>query len=769
MKSQLVIVESPAKAKTIESFLGSGFSVLSSYGHVRDLPKKDLAIDVENNFAPTYIIPDDKKKQLKELEKAAQNAETVWLATDEDREGEAIAWHLMEALKLDPKKTKRIAFHEITQEAVKSAIDSPREVNMNLVNAQQARRVLDRLVGYKLSPVLWRKVKPGLSAGRVQSVAVRLIVEREREIENYTPKEHYKITAQFQTDEENALPTELNDTITDKETAREIVDTAARSEFFVDSVSQKPATRNPKPPFTTSTLQQIAARKLGFSVRQTMTLAQRLYEAGHITYMRTDSVALAKSASQQACDVIKREFGSEYVQQRNYESRSDAQEAHEAIRPTDLAKAKVASDEQQQRLYELIRNRTLASQMSPAKLNKTTIVVKSKAIKQDFKAEGEVVTFSGWLAAYQDSTITDTLLPDVSEQEQLALTSIEARQTIKRASSRYSEAALVRKLESMGIGRPSTYAPTISTIQDRGYIEKGDVRGEEREITIIAAEAGAQPKESTDNILYGKDKNKLLPTQIAFLVNDFLTKNFAHIVDYDFTKEVEEEFDAITQGKEGWEKMMAEFYKPFEKQIEAAESLSREEASGARELGLDPETQKPIIARMGRYGPMLQLGHAEDDEKPKFAPIPKDKKMHDVTLEDALQLLALPRTVGTDTDGNEITTTYGRYGPYVKSGSLYAPLPADVATPLDVDETTAQELLQQKREQNAKRNIADFGDIKVLNGRFGPYVTDGKKNAKVPDEYTPESLDEETAKKILATPKKRRSPKKKTSKSQQKK
>ena len=765
MKTQLVIVESPAKAKTIESFLGSDFSVLSSYGHVRDLPKKDLAIDVENNFEPTYIIPDDKKKQLKQLEKAAKTAETVWLATDEDREGEAIAWHLMEALELSQDKTKRIAFHEITKEAINSAIDNPRKVNMDLVNAQQARRVLDRLVGYKLSPVLWRKVKPGLSAGRVQSVVVRLIVEREREIENYTPKEHYKITAKFKTDDKSELPAEIKDTITDKAEAVGIVEAASSAEFRVDSVEQKPSSRNPKPPFTTSTLQQIAARKLGFSVRQTMTLAQRLYEAGHITYMRTDSVALAKSASQQAADVIKSEFGSDYVKQRNYESRSGAQEAHEAIRPTDLSKAKVASDDNQQRLYSLIRSRTLASQMAPAQLNRTSVSVKAETIEQIFKAEGEVVTFAGWMAVYKDSSASDTLLPDLSENQHLDLMSIEARQTIKRAKARYSEAALVRKLESMGIGRPSTYAPTISTVQDRGYVEKGDVRGVEREIAVITAGPGEEPSEKSETILYGKDKNKLLPTQIAFLVNDFLTKNFAHIVDYDFTKEAEEEFDAITQGKEGWEEMIAEFYKPFAKQVEAAESLSREEASGARELGVDPKTDKPIIARMGRYGPMLQLGHAEDDEKPKFAPIPKDMKMHEVTLEDALKLLELPRTVGHDTDGNEITTTYGRYGPYVKSGSLYAPLPPEVASPLDVDEGTARELLSERREQNAKRNIADFGNIKVLNGRFGPYVTDGKKNAKVPDDYEPESIDEETAKKILAAPKKRGRSKKNKSKS----
>ncbi len=757
MSKQLVIVESPAKAKTIKKFLGNDYEVLPSYGHVRDLPRKELAIDKENGFKPEYVTPEDKKKRVNELRKAARNADTVWLATDEDREGEAIAWHLVHALGLNEDSAKRITFHEITEEAITAAMNNPRGLDRNLVDTQQARRVLDRLVGYELSPLLWKKVKPGLSAGRVQSVAVRLIVEREREISDFQPESSFKVTTEFNTQDGKELPAELKDTIAEKSEARELLETARGDEFKVADVSKKPATRNPSPPFTTSTLQQVASRKLGYSVKQTMTLAQRLYEAGHITYMRTDSVTLSGNALKQAREVIEKTYGEDHHQHRTHQSRSDAQEAHEAIRPTDLSNETVSSDKGEQRLYELIRGRTLASQMAAAQLDKTTVTISGNTLPQFFEATGEVITFSGWLKAYRETKVTETVLPAVESGETLAWQSITARETLKRAPARYSEAALVRKLEAMGIGRPSTYAPTISTVQERGYVEKGDVQGKEKIVSLLSVGEKESVEESEETIMYGQDKGKLFPTQIAFLVNDFLTNNFKDIVDYDFTKEVEEEFDRIAQGKETWNRMIADFYEPFSKKVSEAESLSREEASGARELGTDPETGEPVIARMGKYGPMLQLGHSKDTaQKPKFAPIPKGQKIEDITLEEALQLLQLPRTVGTDESGQEIQANYGRYGPYVKSDNVFAPIP-DGEDPFSVSESDARTALAQKRERNAKNTIATFdNNIKVLRGRFGPYVTDGKRNAKVPDDVTPENIDKEQAQTILDTPKKRK-------------
>lgn len=758
MGKQLVVVESPAKANTISKFLGDEYTVLSSYGHVRDLPSKEKAIDTENEFKPEYIIPDNKKQQISKLKKAAKDAETVWLATDEDREGEAIAWHLKHALELDERSTKRITFHEITQEAVTEAMQNPRSIDQRLVDTQQARRVLDRLVGYELSPLLWKKVQPGLSAGRVQSVAVRLIVEREREIEDFEPKSAFKISGVFGTSKEEELPAELTETFPDKSKSRSFLESIQNATFTVTDITEKPGTRNPAPPFTTSTLQQVASRKLGYSVKQTMTLAQRLYEAGHITYMRTDSVTLSNNALGQIKRVVEDIFGSDYHQQRTYQSRSDAQEAHEAIRPTDVATETVSQDKGEQRLYELIRGRTLASQMAAAKLNKTTITIDADATSSQFQAKGEVITFSGWLKAHQDTKITDTVLPAVETNETLRRDTIQARQTLKRPPSRYSEAALVRKLEAMGIGRPSTYAPIISTIQDRGYVEKGKIPGEERNVTTLSLDTQNDIYEAEESIMYGQDKGKLFPTQIAFLVNDFLTKHFEDIVDYDFTKEAEEEFDRIAQGEETWNRMIADFYGPFHKKVDDAESLSREEASGARELGTDPETGRVVIARMGKYGPMLQLGRAEDEQKPKFAPIPNDRKIHSITFEDALQLLQLPRYVGTDDSDQEIYASYGRYGPYVKSGSTFAPIP-EGDDPLTVTQTTARTALAHQREQNAKRTIADFGDIKVLNGRFGPYVTNGKQNAKIPKDVTPEEVDQKQAETILANSKKNKNSK----------
>lgn len=752
MGKQLVVVESPAKAKTIGKFLGDEYTVLSSYGHVRDLPAKEMAIDTHNDFEPEYIIPENKKKQINKLKKAAKEADVVWLATDEDREGEAIAWHLMYALGLDEQSTKRITFHEITEQAITEAMKNPRSIDQSLVDTQQARRVLDRLVGYELSPLLWKKVQPGLSAGRVQSVAVRLIVEREREFEEFQPESSFKITGIFGTENGEELPAELKDAVTDQSEAKKVLETARNSEFSVADVNEKPATRNPSAPFTTSTLQQVASRKLGYSVKQTMTLAQRLYEAGHITYMRTDSVTLSDNALKQVRNTVEQTFGSEYYQYRTFKNRSDAQEAHEAIRPTEVSAETVSQDKGEQRLYELIRGRTLASQMTPAKLNKTTVTITGSTLSSQFQAKGEVVTFPGWLKANQDMKVTDTVLPAVKTGERLSRHTLQARQTLKRPPARYSEAALVRKLEAMGIGRPSTYAPTISTIQERGYVQKGNTQGEERNVAVLSLDEENQIHESDETIMYGQDKGKLFPTQVAFLVNDFLTKNFEDIVDYDFTKEVEEEFDRIAQGKETWNRMIADFYEPFHKKVSDAESLSREEASGAQELGTDPETGRTVIARMGKYGPMLQLGRAQDSQKPKFAPIPGDKKIHSITLEEALQLLQLPREVGTDENGQEIYASYGRYGPYIKSGSTFAPIPEE-EDPFTVSQTTARSALTRQREQNAKRTIADFGSIKVLNGKFGPYVTDGKRNVKIPKDITPEDIDEEQAQSILNTPK----------------
>ena len=754
MTKQLVIVESPAKAKTIKNYLGADYNVLSTYGHVRDLPKKQLAIDTENDFTPRYITPQRQKETVRSLQKAAQGADTVWLATDEDREGEAIAWHLVEALQLPPERTRRIAFHEITPEAIAHAMDNPRDINQQLVDAQQARRVLDRLVGYKLSPLLWRKVRPGLSAGRVQSVAVRLIVEREREISNFTPASEFKVTAEFQTESGESFTAESETRPESAETVRSILQGSIDGAFSVSAVEQKPSYRNPAAPFTTSTLQQTAARKLGLSVRQTMNLAQQLYEAGYITYMRTDSVELSESARTQAADVIKQNYGNEYLQHRSYRSRSDAQEAHEAIRPTDMARQEAGDDHNQQQLYKLIHGRTLASQMQAAQLEKTHATISATGVDMPFLASGEVITFDGWLAAYQDRKITDTVLPDLSEGQSLKLATASGEQTFKRPPARYGEASLVRKLESMGIGRPSTYAPTITTIQDRGYVEKADVEGEEKSAQRLYL-SDQQVHEDTVTVTYGQDRNKLLPTQIAYLVNDFLMKHFPDIIDYDFTKAVEEEFDRIAQDGTDWRGIIREFYTPFTAKLQEGESVSKEEASGARELGTHPETKRPILARMGRYGPMLQMGHAEDEEKPSFAPIPPEKDLDTVTFEDALDMFRLPRTVGHDTDGTEITANYGRYGPYVRADSLYAPIPEGY-TPLTVTEAVAQEALEGRRQRNAQRTIADLGDIKVLNGRYGPYVTDGTKNARVPEDHNAEDIDKETAQQLLSQAKPRR-------------
>lgn len=748
MAKHLVIVESPAKARTIERYLGKDYEVKSSFGHVRDLPKKGLNIDIEHDFKPTYEVNTDKKKVVAELKKAAKNASDVWLASDEDREGEAIAWHLAKVLGLDPKKTKRIVFHEITKPAIERAIANPRTVDEHLVDAQQARRVLDRLVGYELSPVLWKKVRTGLSAGRVQSVAVRIIVEREREIRDFKPESSFKITATFAADKDE-FAAELTKRLTNIKAARELLEACQSADFTVNDVSKKPGSRSPSAPFTTSSLQQEASRRLGFSVKQTMTLAQRLYEAGHITYMRTDSTVLSQLALQAAGEHITKEFGARYHQQRQYQTKSaSAQEAHEAIRPTHFKALERGEDPQQQKLYKLIWQRAIASQMAPAEFDRTEVTIAISNRPEMFLAKGEVLTFDGFLKVY-GTTKDDTLLPDLKAGQTLDLQTMEALQTFSRPPARYSEAALVKKLEELGIGRPSTYAPTISTIQSRGYVEKGDLEGEERQLQQVTLR-GNTITEDTTSELAGADRNKLLPTYLAEMTTDFLTKYFADVLDYDFTATVEEDFDHIAEGKESWVKMIRDFYGSFHPLVEKSNEASRQEAAQARLLGTDPKTKQPVYARFGRYGAMLQLGDTEDDDtKPTFAPLPTDETIDTVTLEQALKMFTLPRTVGTTAKGEVILADIGRYGPYIKVGKIFVSIkPLD---PLTITETEARGLYEQKQTQEANKNIQEFaGSLKVLNGPYGPYVSNGKKNARIPKGVDPKKLTEAEAKDLLA-------------------
>lgn len=734
----LVIVESPAKAKTIEKFLGKDFTVKSSFGHIRDLPKKGMSIDIDNNFTPTYEVAAEKKKTVAELKKAAKSATAVWLATDEDREGEAIAWHLAQALGLDLKTTKRIVFHEITKPAILKAIEKPRTVDGKLVDAQQARRVLDRLVGYELSPVLWKKVRRGLSAGRVQSVAVRLIVEREREIEKFATESTFKLTAQLKTKAGEQFSASRKENFKDDKGAEAFLETLSKADLHITDVEQKPGIRRPSPPFTTSTLQQAASR-LGYSVKQTMVLAQRLYEAGHITYMRTDSLNLSETAINAARETIISNYGEQYAETRRFKTKSaGAQEAHEAIRPTNFTHEAAGQDAQQQKLYKLIRNRALASQMADAKTLKTKATIGLSNSKETLLAEGEVITFDGFLKVMgkQDD---DKQLPDLKKDELLKLISAEAFETFSRPPARFTEASLVKKLEEMGIGRPSTYAPTISTVQDRGYIVKGNSEGEERTHRVLSLEKGAiTASEQVERT--GSDKGKLLPTDIAGVVTDFLVKYFEHVIDYDFTREVEAEFDQIAHGKQAWTTMIGNFYKPFHKTIASSEEIARSEVAQARVLGTDPKTGKPVTARFGRYGPMIQIGDAEDEEKPKFAPLPAGAKIDTVTFDEAMKMFNLPRTVGATTEGEEIVANIGRFGPYVKVGSMYVSIkPED---PFTVTEEKARELITAKKEQEANKYIQRFEEegIDVLNGRYGPYITDGSKNAKIPKDTDPKKL-----------------------------
>ncbi len=756
MTKNLVIVESPAKAKTIEKFLSKDYSVKSSFGHIRDLPKKGLNIDVEHDFEPKYEISADKKKVVSELKKAARGSE-VWLASDEDREGEAIAWHLTQALNLDPAKTKRIVFHEITKPAITAAIAHPRAVDIKLVQAQQARRVLDRLVGYELSPILWKKVRTGLSAGRVQSVAVRLIVEREREIKDFSPQSSFKITAQFHAQDEKAIPAELRDKLPDAIQTKAWLKQCATASFKVQAITKRPAKRSPSPPFTTSTLQQEASRRLGYSVRQTMTLAQRLYESGHITYMRTDSTILSRLALQAASEHITKTYGANYVSTRQYKTKNaSAQEAHEAIRPTNLAKAAITGESQQQKLYQLIWQRAIASQMAHAQIEKTEVAIAISNQPEVFVAKGEVLRFDGYLRVYGTSK-EDVVLPPLSEGQALQAETITAIETFSKPPARYSEASLVRKLEDLGIGRPSTYAPTISTIQSRGYIEKVDVEGREQSVRELSLQNGIVTERST-NVTTGADRNKLIPTAIADVVTDFLVKYFPSIVDYDFTARVEDDFDNIAHGEETWQKMIADFYKDFHPLIEKSEDISRQEVSQARLLGNDPQTGEPIYARYGRYGPMLQRGETEDEtKKPGFAPLPANSTLDTVSLDQALVMFTLPRVVGTTKEGEEIRANIGRFGPYIQVGKTFVSIKK--LDPHVITEAQARELYAEKQAKEAAKHINEFKEsgIKVLNGPYGPYVTDGKKNARINKEQDPKALTEDQAKTLLKNAK--RSPK----------
>ncbi|MBI1952383.1 type I DNA topoisomerase [Candidatus Saccharibacteria bacterium] len=749
MPKNLVIVESPAKAKTIAKYLGKDFKVMSSFGHIRDLPKKDIGVDVGKNFEPTYQVPPDKEKVARELKSAAKGV-VVWLASDEDREGEAIAWHVCLLLGLEPTKTNRIVFHEITESAIKNAVAKPRNIDPKLVDAQQARRVLDRLVGYELSPVLWKKVRSGLSAGRVQSVAVRLIVEREREIKAFKPESSYKITAVFDASG-SEVPAELTQKLTSDKLAEDFLKDISTASFKISAVVKKPGSRSPSAPFTTSTLQQEASRRLGYSVRQTMVLAQRLYENGHITYMRTDSVNLAGVAIDGAKSYIGQTYGDKYVQVRQYKTKSrSAQEAHEAIRPTQIGTLSAGADNAQKKLYELIWRRTLASQMAPAKIEKTEIEIDISGRKEKFMASGEILEFDGFLKVYGGGK-DDRVLPDLTHGQELMLKTANALQTFSRPPARYSEASLVKKLEELGIGRPSTYAPTIGTIQDRGYIEKKDLEGEARVLIEFVLESG-KLRQQTQDVIVGADRAKLIPTELAEIVNDFLIKYFASILDYDFTAKAESQFDDIADGKIKWQEVLKQFYDKFHPLIEKSEGASRAEAMKVREIGKEPKTGQPVQARFGRYGPVLQMGESpakgdKEAPKPRFAPMPAGATIEDVTLEQALPMFDLPRVVGKTEAGEEITANIGPYGPYVKVAKKFISLKEQ--DPLTITQAQAREVVAESAKVAAAKNIADFGSLKILRGPYGPYITNGKKNARIPKETDAEKLTEAEAQKIL--------------------
>lgn len=762
MSKNLVIVESPAKAKTIEGFLGKDFTVKSCYGHVRDLSKTGMGIDIENNYSPMYEVSPDKEAVIKELSKLASTAEMVWLASDEDREGEAISWHLSETLKLDKKKTKRIVFHEITKPAILKAIENPRSIDYNLVNAQQARRILDRLVGFELSPVLWKKVKPSLSAGRVQSVAVRLLVEREREIINFSSVSSFKVTAEFETEingKKNSIKARLPKNFESKEAAEAFLKSCINKTFEVDSVEKKPTRRSPAPPFTTSTLQQEASRKLGFSVSQTMVVAQKLYESGKITYMRTDSVNLSETALQASEQEIKTSFGDKFHKKRQYSTKSKgAQEAHEAIRPTYFNVHQVDGDSNEKRLYDLIWKRAIASQMADAELEKTTIKFKTSGVAEAFEASGEVIKFEGFLKVYLESSDDDntednddTLLPPLEKGDKMITKEILATQRFSQPPPRYTEASLVKKMEELGIGRPSTYAPTISTILKRNYAEKGDRDAKQRNYDVLILNNNSiSSKTLIEN--FGSEKSKLFPTDIGIVVNDFLADNFGNIIDYNFTATVEKQFDEIAEGLKEWTKMIDTFYNPFHKDVEKTIAES-ERARGARHIGVDPDSGKNVYGRIGRYGPLIQIGENEDENK-KFANLRKGQLLDAISLEESLELFRLPRNIGEYED-SDLIVAIGRFGPYIKHKSAFYSL-AKTDDPYTIDPDRAIEIIESKRKAEKEKVIKIFSedpDVQVLNGRFGPYISKGKDNFKIPKDKQPSELTYSDCVEIMNQPK----------------
>ena len=740
MIKNLVIVESPAKAKTIEKFLGKDYKVMSSYGHIRDLKEKSFSIDVDNNFAPIYEIPDDKKNLVSELKKAAKSAEMVWLASDEDREGEAIAWHLYEVLDLSPEKTKRIVFHEITKTAILNAIENPRDIDLNRVDAQQARRVLDRIVGFELSPVLWKKIKPSLSAGRVLSVAVRLIVEREEEIKSFVPEEYFRVTGTFADGNGNQIKAELSRRLDNEAAARELLNDCIGATYKIEDVNVRPLKKSPAPPFTTSTLQQEASSKLGFTVSQTMMVAQRLYEAGHITYMRTDSVNLSSLAIATISNEIKENIGEEYLKVRNYQTKSKgAQEAHEAIRPTYISNHTIDGTSQEKKLYNLIWKRTIASQMSDAELEKTTIDIAPSTRPERFVASGEVIKFDGFLRVYIESNDDDAadeaaegLLPTLAVGDAVGAEDIVATQRYTQQPVRYTEASLVKKMEELGIGRPSTYAPTISTIQHREYVEKGEKAGEKRSFVCLTLKNG-KISSRTKSESVGAEKGKLMPTDIGVVVNEFLTNYFPNILDYNFTARVEDVFDEIAEGNSAWSNEIATFYESFHPGIDEAMNMRLERKVGERQLGVDPVSGKPVSVKIGRFGPLVQLGEGDSDEKPQFASLQKGQSIATITLEEALKLFDLPRNLGKFED-EDVVVAVGRFGPYIKHANKFVSIPKGVS-PTAITLEEAQELIVEKRDADSKKVVKIFDedpDMQILNGRYGIYICYKKDNYKIP-------------------------------------
>ena len=761
MEKNLVIVESPAKAKTIEKFLGNDFHVMSSFGHIRDLEEKGIGIDFNNHYQPKYVVSPDKKKLVAELKTASKKAETVWLASDEDREGEAIAWHLFDELKLKKENTKRIVFHEITKNAILHAIETPRDIDLNLVDAQQARRVLDRIVGFELSPILWRKIKPALSAGRVQSVAVRLIVEREREIQHFTAEAAYRVVAVFHTQDINGneveLKAELQHRFANKQDAYRFLELCKDADFKVGDINQRPAQKSPAAPFTTSTLQQEASRKLGFSVAQTMRIAQQLYEAGKITYMRTDSVHLSDFAINAAKKEIENMAGKSYVHSRQFDTKTKgAQEAHEAIRPTEMHAHTIEGTAQEKKLYDLIWKRTIASQMSNAQLERTTISISMNNSQYWFAATGEVIKFDGFLRVYLEGTDdenveeNDSLLPQLAVGQTLEDQSITAQERFSQSPARYTEASLVRKMEELGIGRPSTYAPTISTIQNRGYVEKGDRMGSKRKYNLLQLKNGKitdQDKEET----YGADKGKLLPTDIGIVVNDFLNEYFPEILNYNFTADVEKQFDSIAEGEKQWVSVIDDFYQKFHPTVENTLHNS-EKAVGERVLGTDPKTGKQVSVKIGRYGLIAQIGMANDEEKPIFAPLKKEQSLETITLQEALDLFKLPRKLG-DYEGQEMIVAAGKFGPYIRHAGVFYSLPK-TDDPLTISKERAIDVIEAKRIEEKNKVINTFGtdaEIQVLNGRYGPYISYNGANYRIPKGQDASALTEEQCREIIAS------------------